>query len=928
MKPVRRNFAHLTQAERDAYVAAVNAVDATKAFPDGVSYWDKQDQIHQATHVHGGPAFVPWHREMLNRYEAMLQEVDPSVALHYWDWTVDPRDAPDGSGGTIDLMTSSNMGSASGRVGAPFENLDNGGNFAGSREDTGDPVDPPEEINRDMDPGAAPIAGDSAIITSGDTLSQSQQWEEFRREIESNHNTVHGYVGGDIGIGHTAFEDPFVFLLHSNVDRLWAMWQTQPGYEWRLDPAQTYGDESTDPALTEYMEPWSGTSGLRPWAPPENLVESANSLDPSVVQPPCYDTLPLSVELSSPVSGAPITFNAVPEGVTTVRAAVFDIRACTDVTLEVTAGPGADFVLPLGDTVVAPYSHEWPFQGRVWISFAGTTAGSSNNGQVTIHCPETGQDWVIDIIAQTIANPIAAGMLVLDRSGSMAWDSGIPGMSRLEVLKWAAPFYVNLMDDDDGIGIVTFDHDAYPGMAVTSAGPPVFGAGRAAALTAIAGHDEDGGGTAIGDGLELGHNTINPVGGYDHKSIVVFTDGHETATKTISEVAGLLNERVFAIGLGRADQLDVGTLDDLTSGTGGYLLMTGDLGVDDLFRVNKYFLQVLAGVTNSEIVIDPEAAIAPGQEHRIPFQLNEADYRADVVLMSPAPWAIEFALETPDGKVITDVDAATIAGTDFIDASGVNFYRITLPMFLDGKPRHGGTWHVLLRVDDGNFKEYLGTVSRSENSALRSGVPYNLSVYARSTVSLHATTTQNSHEPGAKVWLRARLSQYELPVTGGAQVRVEVGRPVGGQVVVSLGQTEPGLYEGSFVASDAGVYQLRFLATGTSLAGFPYTREALRSASVTPGGDRPPVVPSDEDDPWEQICEIAECLLGSDRLREVLAEFGIDEKTLLDCLGRLCGRKPVRLEPGRPVTINPRLVSNFTNLLERRDVRRVLTERG
>jgi len=231
MKPIRRNFAHLTQAERDAYVTAVNQIDVVKAFPDGVSYWDKQDQIHQSTHVHGGPAFVPWHRELVNRYEAMLQEIDPTVALHYWDWTVDPRNAPDGAGGTVDLMTPNNMGSDAGRVGPPFENLDNDGNAAGARPPNDPNADftlPPQEITRNVGPGAPVISSDAAIITSGDGLPQNQQWQTFRTTLESNHNTVHGFIGGDIGLGHSAFEDPFVFLLHSNVDRLWAMWQTQP----------------------------------------------------------------------------------------------------------------------------------------------------------------------------------------------------------------------------------------------------------------------------------------------------------------------------------------------------------------------------------------------------------------------------------------------------------------------------------------------------------------------------------------------------------------------------------------------------------------------------------------------------------------------------------------------------------------------------
>ena len=31
-----------------------------------------------------------WHRELRNRYERLLQEIDPDVALHYWDWATDP----------------------------------------------------------------------------------------------------------------------------------------------------------------------------------------------------------------------------------------------------------------------------------------------------------------------------------------------------------------------------------------------------------------------------------------------------------------------------------------------------------------------------------------------------------------------------------------------------------------------------------------------------------------------------------------------------------------------------------------------------------------------------------------------------------------------------------------------------------------------
>jgi Common central domain of tyrosinase len=75
-----------------------------------VTYWFKQDEIPAATHVHHGPAFLPWHRELCNRLEAMLREVDPDLSLHYWDWNTDPAD----------LFTVEFMGSADGSAGEPW----------------------------------------------------------------------------------------------------------------------------------------------------------------------------------------------------------------------------------------------------------------------------------------------------------------------------------------------------------------------------------------------------------------------------------------------------------------------------------------------------------------------------------------------------------------------------------------------------------------------------------------------------------------------------------------------------------------------------------------------------------------------------------------------------------------------------------------
>jgi Common central domain of tyrosinase len=305
---IRRNVATVSAEERDRFRDAIIALnqkffpgDSTD-FPAGhVSYWFKQDEIHQATHVHGGPAFLPWHRELCNRFEAMLREVDPELSLHYWDWSSDP--AP--------LFTASFMGSSAGDAGEPWlsagfydptpvgdqyrdNNLHSNPftpTWTGHYELHSNPADPPINLIRNKAAGAPPI-GTQFFPSDNDVLSQPS-FPQMRDRLELVHNSIHGYINGTIGNAHTSFRDPFVFLLHSNVDRLFAMWQTDPAHPERLDPNQVYGAEGLDPSITDPLQPWAGTSDwpVRPWYPPENEQVAKSSKHATVVAPPCYDTL-------------------------------------------------------------------------------------------------------------------------------------------------------------------------------------------------------------------------------------------------------------------------------------------------------------------------------------------------------------------------------------------------------------------------------------------------------------------------------------------------------------------------------------------------------------------------------------------------------------------------------------------------------------
>jgi Common central domain of tyrosinase len=331
-KPIRKNIAKVSEEERIRLRDAILKLNC-KFYPGSrddfrpgdpgpysppghVSYWFKQDEIHQATHVHGGPAFLTWHRELCNRFEHDLQDVDSSVALHYWDWTTDPRASPNGNGGTTNLFTvgpDGFMGSANGFAGAPLDSLYSGTCVA-SRDTTGNAADPPEEISRFVNfgqPGAPNIISDSDIVREGSTFPREEQWHKFRMALEHEHDMAHIYFGvhpfefgrhSTIRDQHTAFRDPFVFLLHSNVDRLFASWQLIEGQEWRLDSDSVYGIESNSQAdgdvvgILTPLEPWAGIGApgieelvlpARPWHKPENEQNrpenQKNSRHPSIV---------------------------------------------------------------------------------------------------------------------------------------------------------------------------------------------------------------------------------------------------------------------------------------------------------------------------------------------------------------------------------------------------------------------------------------------------------------------------------------------------------------------------------------------------------------------------------------------------------------------------------------------------------------------
>lgn len=352
-----------------------------------------------------------------------------------------------------------------------------------------------------------------------------------------------------------------------------------------------------------------------------------------------------------------VVFNDVPEGESTARAIVWQCFSVEPITFQVISGPSTSsgpansFQTLLGASVtIAAPGVGAGAKARLWLTHTAGAVGSTATGTVRVRCVETAEEWDVSLSANTIARVKTAVMLVLDQSGSMSANAG-DGRTRVQVLREAARNFVDVIQPENGIGIVRFDHDAYLGMSVAAAGPEVFGAGRIAAAAQIASHAANpAGATSIGDGIEQAALQLDGVSGYDRTAMIVLTDGQQNAPKFIADVAGAIDDRTFAIGLGRPEDIDPASLTAITNGTGGYVVMTGELSADEYFLLSKYYMQVLAGVTNQEVVLDPDGNLQPGGQVEVPFLLSETDAGADVLILSPAPGVLRPVLRTPGGE--------------------------------------------------------------------------------------------------------------------------------------------------------------------------------------------------------------------------------------------------------------------------------------
>jgi len=281
---VRKNQAVLRADEKQRLVAALLALKAAGQYDEYVKTHLNMGQMHHTGAkrgqmkmpprgmagtdsmghmIHGNPTFLPWHRELLRRFEADLQAIDPSVTVPYWDWTVDNSATsslwgPDLLGG--------NGRAADGRVmDGPFAY--DAGHWPLKYNEHPEP-----DLKRTLgvDASALPSTADVHSCLA-ETPYDAAPWDmtsqpSFRNRLEGwidapagqpagMHDLVHVWVGGTMGYMSSP-NDPAFFLHHANIDRLWAQWQhAHPGLDYAPSTGGPDGENRSDT-----LDPWGGES--------------------------------------------------------------------------------------------------------------------------------------------------------------------------------------------------------------------------------------------------------------------------------------------------------------------------------------------------------------------------------------------------------------------------------------------------------------------------------------------------------------------------------------------------------------------------------------------------------------------------------------------------------------------------------------------
>ncbi|KGO55074.1 Tyrosinase [Penicillium expansum] len=261
---LRKEWRQLSVQERNGYVKAVQCLATTPSrLGLNTTLYDDFAYVHNKlnSRIHFVASFLPWHRYYVHVYEEALKQCGYEGSMAYWDWTLDARDpahstiwdAKVGVGGNGDPKYTNPVGKDEYECvsDGPFRNL----RPAYLQDDR-----IPHCLSRNFNNGTEYIGNMLASEYTPNVInkiSKLRDYNSYRISLESGpHGAVHSAIGGDMSPA-TSPNDPIFFLHHTQIDRLWWLWQqempsnrtydysgirTQDNFDGKTPPAATLND--------------------------------------------------------------------------------------------------------------------------------------------------------------------------------------------------------------------------------------------------------------------------------------------------------------------------------------------------------------------------------------------------------------------------------------------------------------------------------------------------------------------------------------------------------------------------------------------------------------------------------------------------------------------------------------------------------------
>lgn len=579
-------------------------------------------------------------------------------------------------------------------------------------------------------------------------------------------------------------------------------------------------------------------------------------------------------EIAAP---AQINFYQVPRGATRavpVQLQLKNFPEATAVTSTVLGAPGV-YIAP-ADTPVVPEKLTAPL--TVWAFFEAAPGAALGlaMGTVELHFGPR-HSVTIPFQAEIVNEERTALALVLDCSTSMTSSRG-DGLSRLQGLKAAVNVFVDVARPGAGVAVAPFSTTSLPARAaeVLGSGDSVDeapGGARWSVRTfveALGVHDM----TSIGAGILSGQALVDAasVADFERKALIVVTDGYQTTSPYVEEVMGSVTANTYAIGIGSAFEP---ALREIVGMTDGFVSIMGDpVTPGNRYTLEKYLLQMLAGITAGDILVDPEGELAPGEAHRIPFVVSETEPRIDITVVSDVAPRLVVAVEGPGGKRRT-LEQVKALGQARVTQTG-RVWHAELGLGFDpggGDPKWGpGSWAVWigLRGQDSS-RDQIAVDSFLSSRATHVRAHETLKGARASYMAMTTSPTALRMDPSMRrtsdgILLEASLAYAGAPILQSSNIFVEIMTPSRVVSTVRLVEVAPGLFQAQVPSAKFGRYQAVFRARGHSPKGYPFQRERVIEEFFAPESARRP-------NPDCCKCTMARCHCLSCKLPDTLARL-------------------------------------------------------